>query len=62
MKKFREFINEEGVSAGIGGGPTNSVGSGAIAGVGVGKDGEPGVNKNQRKVGVVLTPTPLTRK
>lgn len=31
------------------GGPTNSVGSGAIAGMGVGPDGEPGVSKKAQK-------------
>ena len=30
--------------------PTNSVGGGAIAGIGVGPDGEPGVKKKKNKV------------
>lgn len=36
----------------IGGSPTNSAGSGAVAGIGVGKDGEPGVYK--KKKGTVM--------
>lgn len=39
---------------------TNTAGSGAIAGIGVGPQGEPGVyKKNLRKI--VLTKTPLKR-
>ena len=30
--------------------PTNSVGGGAVAGIGVGPDGEPGVKKKKNKV------------
>lgn len=50
MKTFNEFIKEDA--------PTNSAGGGAIAGIGVGPDGEPGVspkshekykNKNRKK-------------
>ena len=47
-------INEEGV---MGGAPTNSVGSGAIAGIGIGPDGEPGrksvMGRMRRKVDAV---------
>lgn len=48
MKTLKQFINEEGVAA-------NAVGSGNIAGVGVGPDGEPGVGrrthrKHKRKI------------
>jgi hypothetical protein len=41
MKFRRKIFKEEA--------PTNSVGSGAIAGVGVGPDGEPGVRKTKYK-------------
>jgi len=37
-----------------GGAPANCVGGGAIAGVGVGKDGEPGVSKKRKGVDVKL--------
>jgi hypothetical protein len=39
-------VKEDGAVAA---GPTNSVGGGAIAGVGVGPQGEPGVNMKKRK-------------
>ena len=49
MKTFKEFINEDGMGAGaVASGPTNVVGSGAIAGSG-GKGGEPGVDLRNRK-------------
>jgi len=50
MKTFKEFIQEDGMGAGAVGsaGPTNTVGSGAIAGSG-GKGGEPGVDMKKRK-------------
>ena len=49
MKTFKEFINEDGMGAGaVASGPTNVVGSGAIAGSG-GKGGEPGVDLRKRK-------------
>ena len=49
MKSFKEFINEDGMGAGaVAGGPTNVVGSGAIAGSG-GKGGEPGVHLKKKK-------------
>ena len=38
----------------IGGAPANNVGGGAIAGLGVGPDGEPGINKKKK--------TPITFK
>jgi hypothetical protein len=44
MKK----IKEEHVSM-IGGSPTNNVGDGNIAGLGVGPQGEPGVYKKKKK-------------
>ena len=43
MKTFKQF-NEDGV---MGGAPTNAVGGGAIAGIGVGPQGEPGVKKKK---------------
>lgn len=46
MKKFKDFIKEDGIAAA---GPTNVVGSGAIAGSG-GKGGEPGVTKKKKPV------------
>lgn len=48
MKTFKQF-REDGMGGGaLGGGPTNVVGGGAIAGTG-GKGGEPGVNMKKRK-------------
>jgi hypothetical protein len=44
MKK----IKEEHVSM-VGGSPTNNVADGNIAGLGVGPQGEPGVNKKKKK-------------
>ncbi len=44
MKKLKE----DGVSM-VGGSPANTVGGGQIAGLGVGKQGEPGVNLKKRK-------------
>lgn len=46
-KKFKMgSLSEDGAMAA---GPTNNVGSGAIAGLGVGKQGEPGVDNRKRK-------------
>ena len=52
MKTFKQFINEDGMGGGAiaSAGPTNVVGSGAIAGSG-GKGGEPGVYLRKRKKG-----------
>jgi hypothetical protein len=44
----KEGLNEEHVSM-IGGAPTNNVGDGNIAGLGVGPQGEPGVYKKKKK-------------
>jgi hypothetical protein len=33
----------------VGGAPTMSVGAGEIAGLGVGKQGEPGINRKKKK-------------
>jgi len=41
MKSFQEFIKEDV--------PVNSAGTGAIAGIGVGPDGEPGVSPKAHK-------------
>jgi hypothetical protein len=41
---FKKDLKED-----IGGAPTNSAGAGAIAGIGVGKDGEPGVYLKKKK-------------
>lgn len=41
-------IQEDGVAM-IGGSPTNNVGDGAIAGLGVGPQGEPGVKKKRKR-------------
>lgn len=50
MKTFKNFIAEDGMSAG----PTNVVGSGAIAGTGE-KGGEPGVHPKKKKRVVLQT-------
>ena len=40
MKTLKQYLNEDFSSA-----PTNSAGGGAVAGIGIGKDGEPGIRK-----------------
>ena len=52
MKTFKEFINEDGAGA-VAAGPTNVVGSGAIAGTG-GRGGEPGVHMPRKKKSPIL--------
>ncbi len=49
---FKEFsmIKEDVAS---GGAPMNSVGGGAIAGIGVGPQGEPGVDKKKKKTPII---------
>jgi hypothetical protein len=54
MKKFKQFLEEDGEAAG-GAAPTNSVGSGAIAGCGVGPQGEPGVSKKKKLNPILAT-------
>ena len=50
MKSFREFVKEL-VAEDAAAAPANGVGGGAIAGVGIGPQGEPGVPvKVQRKI------------
>lgn len=55
MKSFKEFISEDGMGGGAiaSAGPTNVVGSGAIAGSG-GKGGEPGVDLKRKKRNPVM--------
>ena len=48
MKKTIKQIKEDGIGL-VGGSPTNNVGDGNIAGVGVGPQGEPGVSKKNKK-------------
>lgn len=48
LRKRKELTKEE-MSGMIGGAPVNNVGSGNIAGLGVGPNGEPGVNKKKKK-------------
>jgi hypothetical protein len=57
MKTFKQFLEEDGEGATA---PANNVGCGAIAGVGIGPQGEPGVNMKKKKT-PIITPT-LTRK
>lgn len=45
-KKIAKINESEGM---VGGAPVNNVGSGDIAGLGVGTQGEPGVNKKNKK-------------
>jgi hypothetical protein len=47
MKSFKQFFKEDGIA--------NVVGGGAIAGVGVGKDGEPGVHLKKKKSPVIMS-------
>lgn len=55
IKSFKQFINEDGMGGGavVSAGPSNVVGSGAIAGSG-GKGGEPGVHLPRRKNSPVM--------
>jgi hypothetical protein len=46
MKSFKQFVKEDGIA--------NAVGGGAIAGIGVGKDGEPGVNLKKKKTPIIM--------
>ena len=41
-------IKEDGVGM-VGGTPTNNAGAGEIAGLGIGRQGEPGVNRKKKK-------------
>jgi hypothetical protein len=43
-------VKEDGMGAGaVAAGPTNTAGAGQVAGIGVGKQGEPGVDLRKRK-------------
>ena len=46
--QYFKHINEDGISM-VGGAPVNNVSGGEIAALGVGKDGEPGVNPKKKK-------------
>jgi len=48
MEKQKAVQKEEHVSL-VGGAPVNNAGDGNIAGLGIGKDGEPGVYKKKKK-------------
>lgn len=41
--------------------PTNSAGSGGVAGIGVGPQGEPGVPKKKKLRSIVMSKKPLSR-
>lgn len=45
---MKRTIKEDGIGM-VGGAPANAVGSGEIAGLGVGPQGEPGVSKKNKK-------------
>ena len=47
MKSFKQFVKEDGIA--------HAVGGGAIAGIGVGKDGEPGVNLKKKKTPIIMS-------
>jgi hypothetical protein len=50
MISFKKYLEEDGGA--VAAGPTVTAGSGAVAGIGVGKQGEPGVDlrKHKKKV------------
>jgi hypothetical protein len=50
MKSFKEFMDEDGAVAVA----ANMVGGGQIAGIGIGPNGEPGVNLKKKKKTPVL--------
>jgi hypothetical protein len=56
MKTFKQFLEEDGEGATA---PANNVGDEAIAGVGIGPQGELGVNMKKKKTPIYPT---LTRK
>lgn len=51
MKSFKKYIEEMGAGAVGGGssGPTNTASGGQVAGIGVGPQGEPGVDLRKKK-------------
>jgi hypothetical protein len=48
VKGFKEFFVEDAV-------PANAAGTGQVAGIGVGSNGEPGVNKKKKKTPILAT-------
>lgn len=48
MKEYNKQIAEEGLGL-VGGSPTMSAGTGEIAGLGIGDQGEPGVRRKKKK-------------
>ena len=48
-------LKEDGEGGMVGGSPTNNVGGGVIAGLGIGDAGEPGVDKGKGKKKKVMT-------
>jgi hypothetical protein len=49
--QYFKHMHEDGEGGMVGGNPViNNVSSGAIAGLGIGKDGEPGIKKNKKGV------------
>ena len=51
MKSFKRFTEDV-----AGAGPTNVAGSGHVAGIGVGLQGEPGVHPKKKKPNPILLP------
>ena len=47
--QYFKHMHEDGGMGMVGGSPVNSAGSGAIAGIGIGPQGEPGVNMKKKK-------------
>jgi hypothetical protein len=48
MKTFKQLMHEMGAGA-VAAGPTNTAGGGGVAGIGVGSQGEPGVDLRKQK-------------
>lgn len=48
-KPIEQKLKEDGEGGMVGGSPVNNVGDGNIAGLGVGRQGEPGVTKKNKK-------------
>ncbi len=46
--QYFKHMNEDGIGM-VGGVPVNNAGAGEIAGLGIGKQGEPGVNRKKKK-------------
>ena len=57
MKTFKQYIEEDGMGGAMSAAPTNTTGSGSVAGMGQppgSKSGEPGVNPKKKR-GPVMT-------